>query len=187
MRYQPALVVLSLFGYAVAQGCGGSSDDTNPNDGGNDTTTVDSPTNDVAVMDTGTNDTGTDDTGSDAGTDSATDAGQDSGPNISIWMCGTATVTDCSQCTGFTEPCAYCNIMDASVLSGACVQTHTSCANVIPNGFQDCLCGDAGPCPENDQVCTAFGRCHTCEDTNTNNGLACHGGGTCDYADGGCL
>jgi hypothetical protein len=76
---------------------------------------------------------------------------------------------------------------DASVLEGRCTPMHQNCAGGIPNGFEDCRCQDASTCPEGYQICNANGRCHTCSDQNANNGLKCENGGTCDFADGGCL
>jgi hypothetical protein len=105
---------------------------------------------------------------------------------IAQWSCGSVKVSDCSQCIGFTQPCAYCNVQDASVITGSCVQTGTNCQNAIPQGFQDCPCADASTCIEAFQVCTAFGRCHTCTDSTQNNGLKCEDGLTCAADAGGC-
>ncbi len=185
MRFRASFLVVSFVSYAVAQGCGGSTDSQGPPDSSVDSSSNDTGNgNDTSTNDTGTNDTGT---GNDAGSD-ASDAGTDTGTTIGTWTCGNATVTDCSQCIGFTQPCVYCAVTDASVQSGACVQEHTNCFNGgIPNGFADCPCTAATQCPDDFQVCTQAGRCHTCEDNNGNNGLTCKNGGKCDAVDGGCL
>lgn len=173
--------------------CGGQTDtgDGGLGDGGG----VDSTTDVGSPNDGGGGDVSNDVSAGDSGPmDASVDASDGSvtmeAGNIGIWSCGTAMVTDCSMCTGFTQPCAYCNMADASDLRGACVQTGTNCAFSLPMGFQDCLCMTAATCPESYQVCQNFGgggRCHTCSDTNTNNGLTCQNGGKCDFADGGCL
>ena len=192
MRLRWLALTASCLGYAVVQ-CGG---DSGTGDGGPDATTdaptvdtsppQDSNTNEVVTNETGTNDSGTTDGGSDTGTSDASDGG--GGKTITSWSCGNTTVSNCTACVGFTQPCAYCNMADASDLVGACIQTGTNCFTTIPNGYQDCPCNmDASTCPESYQVCTNAGRCHTCSDNNTNNGLTCENGGKCDYADGGCL
>lgn len=177
--------------WALAQACGGDSG--TDIDGGDDGTVADVVTQpDNFVNDVVTNpDTGDDSSTADGGTDGATtdasdgSAGFDTG--IAQWTCGSVKVSDCSQCTGFTQPCVWCNFQDASVITGACVQTGTNCSNAIPQGFQSCLCpGDASTCPENFQICTNQGRCHTCTDSTFNNGLTCEDGKTCQIDAGGC-
>ncbi len=192
MRLRSAFLALTCVSWAFAQACGGDSgveidgstdgtvnDVTPPPDGNNDV---------VNIPDTGTTDGGGD-TGTTDGASDASDGGttqKDSG--IGSWTCGSVTVNDCSQCTGFTQPCAYCSSTDASVLKGVCTQLYTDCLNSIPQGYQDCPCtgGDASTCPEGYQVCINFGRCHTCTDNAQNTGLKCENGGTC-AADAGCL
>lgn len=181
---------LAFGGYGIAQGCGGS-DATIPD--GSDDVTV--PGNDGGQDVTQTNDTGTNDatTGGDGG---ATDGGStdsgvvDSGGGGVLLRCGDASVNDCAQCQGATQPCVYCNFLDASALTGVCTPLHQNCFNTVPQGFQDCVCvQDAGACPESYQVCSTSGggRCHTCSDNQTNTSLKCENGGTCNAADGGCL
>jgi hypothetical protein len=194
MRLRFICLLGSVACLGVAAACGGAdqlADDSGIDSGGNDATVDVTPPppdsgTDVTVDDTGTGDTGTGDTG-------ATDGGttQDSGVTIGTWKCGATTVTDCSQCTGYTQPCAYCNTLDASVVTGVCTQLNTSCFNnQIPQGYQDCNCADASDCIESYQVCVAFGQggghCHTCTDGTGNNGLTCNGGGTCAPDAGGC-
>ncbi len=191
-RVRLAWVVLSCVTYGLVR-CGGES--TGGDGGGPDVTTMDSPSpgpdasNDVAQQqDTGGNDTGTGSDASDAGTDSS-DGG---GSNINQWTCGTAVVTDCSLCIGHTQACVYCDNMDASVLSGICVEQGTGCGNTIPMGYNLCACPkDAGACPEPYQVCLPITMmnsvCDTCGAVTTTNGLTCENGGKCDAVDGGCL
>ena len=175
--------------WAFAQACGG---DTGTGiDGGDDGTVADvfqQP--DTSGADVATPDTGPDDssTGNDVTVTDASDGGTTIDTGIAQWNCGSVKVSDCSQCTGFTQPCAYCNFQDASVITGSCVQEGTNCANVIPQGFQDCPCiaGDASTCIEAFQVCTQQGRCHTCTDSTFNNGLKCEDGLTCQIDAGGC-
>jgi hypothetical protein len=193
MRARVLLVAISCVSWAIVEACGGSTDDTL--DGSTDGTTETTPPppdsggNDVVNPDdTGTGDTGTTDGGGDAMPTDASDGGaQDSGTTIGTWKCGATTVTNCSQCTGYTQPCVYCAVTDASVLSGVCTLINSNCYTTIPTGYGDCACADASTCPESYQVCTNFGRCHTCSDSTQNNGLSCENGGTCDSADGGCL
>jgi hypothetical protein len=193
MRFRSVILAVACASYAGVAACGGSTD-TGIDGGPDGSGPLDSTTNDVVQQqnDAGNdvvtvNDTGTGNDASDGGT-TIVDSG-----GIGSWQCGTAVVTDCSQCIGFTQPCVYCNVTDASDHIGTCVQTHTNCANGVTTQYQDCPCnaGDASACPESDQVCIQFtvnnGRCHTCSDQATNNGLTCENGGKCDYADGGCL
>ena len=132
-------------------------------------------------------DGGTDAASSDAAEDVATqDAAQDSGATEAgalAFACGTGTVSDCSQCSGMTQPCVYCG--SGSALAGKCVQRGTSCFNGAPNGFQLCSCQNASTCPESYQVCRN-GSCRTCTDSFNNAGQMCKGGGTCLPLDGGC-
>ena len=173
---------------AVAIACGGDDAVIDVPDSSSTDTSVDSP---LPPDDTGVPDTGTDpDTGvTDGGvTDGATTDGATDGGGIRL-RCGDASVTDCSQCNGATQPCVYCGTNDASVLTGLCTQFHQNIFNTIPNGFESCRCGpngDASACPTKYQICTTLNRCHTCSDQNTNNTLTCQGGGKCTYADGGC-
>jgi hypothetical protein len=189
MRLPSAFFTLTCVCWAFAQACGG---DSLIDDGGTDGTTndvaqqPDTSGNDVVTTDTGTDDTGTDTGTTDGSSTDASDGGVQQDTGIAKWQCGSVTVSTCSQCTGFTQPCAYCSTTDASVLSGVCTQTSTNCLNVIPQGFQDCPCADAATCPEAFQVCTQQGRCHTCTDNTTNNTLKCENGQTC-AADSGCL
>ncbi len=181
-----ALFLFFCFGgYGIAQGCGGS-DATIPD--GSDDVTI--PGNDSGGQDaTQQNDTGTTDGGGGDGS-TITDGGTtDSGGGSNVLLrCGDASVNDCSQCQGATEPCVYCGAFDASTMTGVCMAAHTNCFNNIPQGFNDCPCFfDASTCPESYQVCTQQGRCHTCEDNTTNAGLKCENGGTCNAVDGGCL
>ena len=192
MRLRFALVAVSCVCWSFAQACGGEAnvDIDGSTDGttGGDTNPPppqDSGGQDVVVADTGTQDTGTADAG-DGGTK------PDSSTSGLAYRCGLdgGTVTGCSQCAGNVQPCAYCQTLDASVLLGVCVPMHTDCySNAVPIGYTTCSCagGDAGACPESYQICNSFGRCHTCSDVYTNGGLKCENGGTCDYADGGCL
>lgn len=193
MRLPYALAALSCVCWSFAQACGGDGavdlDGSTDGTTGGDTVTPppDSGGQDVVVIDdTGTGDTGTTDAG-DAGTT------PDSSSGGLAYRCGFdgGTVTDCSQCVGATQPCAFCGTADASVILGVCTALHTNCFNAIPsNQYQDCPCpADAGACPESYQICATGGggRCHTCSDQNTNNGMKCENGGTCDYVDGGCL
>src|SRR5678815_3592434 len=168
MRVRLVFTGLVCVSWAFAQACGG--DPGTDTDGGSDGTLIDnfvpetSPNDVVTNPDTGPDDTGTGDTGSDVTTTDASDGGTTIDTGIAQWTCGSVKVTDCAQCTGFTQPCAYCGTQDASVLTGVCVQTGQNCFNTIPNGFQDCPCADAATCPEAFQVCTTNGRCHTCTD-----------------------
>lgn len=187
MRIRLISTSLLCASWALAQACGG---DTGTGlDGGDDGTVPDvfqQP--DTSGNDVVTNpDTGpVDDSGTDTGTTTdASDGGTTIDTGIAQWNCGSVKVSDCSQCTGFTQPCAYCNFQDASVITGSCVQQGTNCQAAIPQGFQDCPCADASTCIEGFQVCTAFGRCHTCTDNPQNNGLKCEDGLTCQ-ADAGC-
>ena len=191
MRVRLFFTSLVCVSWVFAQACGG---DSSTDDGGTDGTVNDVVTNPdtsgndvVTNPDTGPDDSGTTDTGTDGTTTSdASDGGTTIDTGIAQWTCGSVKVTDCSQCTGFTQTCAYCNLQDASVLSGVCVQTGANCANSIPQGYQDCTCADAATCPEAFQVCTQQGRCHTCTDNTFNNGLKCEDGLTCAADAGGC-
>jgi hypothetical protein len=191
MRVRLVFTGLVCVSWAFAQACGG---DSSTDDGGADGTTNDviqQPDNFVADVvtnpDTGGDDSSTSDGGTDGSTTSdASDGATTIDTGIAQWSCGSVKVSDCSQCTGFTQPCAYCNFQDASVLSGVCVQTGDNCANSIPQGYQDCVCADASTCPEAFQVCTQQGRCHTCSDMQTNNGLKCENALTCQYDAGAC-
>jgi hypothetical protein len=149
-------------------------------------------TQDFGVFDPKTADAGSDG-GADATSppDAAADAGTDAAPPTEAgaltFSCGPNNVSDCSQCAGFTQPCVYCQFGNPSVLAGRCVGFHQSCFQGTPNGFGFCQCNNtASTCPESYQVCHN-GSCRTCSDSNTNDGLTCQSGGTCDYADGGCL
>jgi hypothetical protein len=192
MRIRLMFTSLVCVSWAFAQACGG---DSGTDDGGSDGTTgndvitqPDIVTQDVVTNpDTGPDDTGVPDTGpGDTGPGDANDGGTTVDTGIAQWTCGSVKVADCSLCTGFTQPCAYCNTQDASVLSGVCVQTGQNCFNTIPNGYQDCPCADASTCPEGFQVCTNAGRCHTCTDSTQNNGLKCEDNLTCQIDAGGC-
>jgi hypothetical protein len=129
-------------------------------------------------------------TGDATSTDSATDAAkdvaqQDTGPVDAgplTFGCGTQTMSDCSQCNGFPQPCVYCGANSA--LAGRCVQQGTSCTFGAPAGFQVCGCANASACPESYQVCRN-GACRTCTDSVNNVGQSCKGGGTC-APDAGC-
>ena len=187
MRLRFAFFALTCVSWGLVQACGGDSGvDT---DAGQDVTVndVSQPPPDSSPPDVVTTpDTGTDaDTGDVVTTTDATT--QDSGANIGSWKCGSVTVADCSQCTGFFQPCAYCSVTDASVVTGVCTQIYTNCLNAIPNGYQDCPCtpGDASTCIEGYQVCSQQGRCHTCTDSVNNNTLKCENDLTC-AADAGC-
>lgn len=194
----------SLGSLVVAQACGG--DDSSNVDG-----SADGAPSDGTVADVNSNpDTGSD-TGSDTGTDTGTggDTGSDTGTGmdagggkITQWMCGNATVSDCTQCIGHTQPCVLCNTMDASDLQGSCVQSGTTCGvGGFMAQFQQCPCPtkDASACPEPFQVCYTTGGmfggsvCLTCGEPaggfmmNATNGLTCENGGKCDAVDGGCL
>jgi len=187
MRVRLFLTGVVCVSWAFGPGCGG---DSSTDDGGSDVTVNDVITQpDNFVDDVVTNpDTG-DDSSADGGTDGAITDASDGGTvidtGIAQWTCGSVKVSDCSQCTGFTQPCVWCNFQDASVITGACVQTGDNCSNSIPQGFQSCNCADASTCPEAFQICSGFGRCHTCTDNTTNNGLTCQNGQTC-AADAGC-
>jgi hypothetical protein len=181
---------LVFSGWGIAQGCGGV-DTSGLGDGSDDGTIADGPANnpDVAQQyDSGNpNDSGQggDGTTTEGG---ATDGGITDGGGSSVLLrCGDASVNDCAQCTGATQPCVYCGATDASATTGICTPMHTNCFNVIPNGFQDCPCVDASACPESYQVCTNVGRCHTCSDSFTNSGLKCENAGTCAFDSGSCL
>lgn len=177
-------------GYGIAQGCGGS-DVTIP-DGSDDGTVADGPGTDSGGQDVAQNDTGTTEAGGgdgSTGEGGSSDGGiTDAGSNT-LLRCGDASVNDCSQCQGATQPCVYCNFLDASVLTGVCTPLHQNCFNTIPQGFQDCVCQSPSACPEAYQVCSTSGggRCHTCSDNNNNTSLKCENGGTCNAVDGGCL
>jgi len=119
--------------------------------------------------------------------DAAKDVAQEdsgSGDAGLTFVCGAQSVSDCSQCSGMTQPCVYCG--SGSALAGKCVQRGTSCFNGAPNGFQLCSCQSASTCPESYQVCRN-GSCRTCTDSFNNAGQACMGGGTCSPVDGGCI
>jgi len=188
MRGRLVFLGFACLSWSLAPACGG--DGGTDIDGGDDGTVADVVQPDNFVNDVVTNpDTGDDssaaDTGTDGGVTDASDGSTGVDTGIAQWTCGSVKVTDCSQCTGFTQPCVWCNFQDASVITGACVQTGTNCSNVIPQGFQSCVCGDASTCPEAFQICSGFGRCHTCTDNTQNNGLTCQNGLTC-AADSGC-
>jgi hypothetical protein len=192
MRARFAFLVLPYAAYGLVQACGGSTgtgvdastDVTMGNDAPNNGN--DAATNDVSQpMDTGTTDTGSTD---------ASDGGVDSGSTgITTWGCGTATVTSCALCIGHTQECVYCADNDASALAGNCVEQGTGCVGAGPNGYETCTCpgGDAGECPESNQVCLKITNteydCLTCGEYNGTNGLTCTGGGKCDAVDAGCL
>ena len=183
---------LVFSGWGIAQGCGGA-DGSGLGDGSDDGTISDSPVNnpDVAQQNDGGNPNDTGQGGDGTTTEGgATDGGvTDGGGSNVLLRCGDASVNDCTQCVGATQPCVYCGVADASAQTGVCTPMHTSCLNAIPNvNFQDCPCTDASTCPESYQVCTSnFGRCHTCSDSFTNNGLKCENGGTCSFDSGSCL
>ena len=184
MRFRPAFLALSLCAFAAAQACGG--DDTVVTLDASTDTSIDTSTDDTGVPDTGPGqDSGGDDGATDGG---ATDGSKTDGGGGILLRCGDASVSDCAQCNGATQPCVFCGTNDASALQGLCTQLHQGCQSAIPNGFEDCRCanGDASVCPEKYQVCTGAARCHTCSDNNANNGLTCESGGKCTFADGGC-
>jgi hypothetical protein len=190
MRGRLAFLGVVCGSWVLVQACGG--DAGTDLDGGGDVTVNDVNQPDNFVSDVVTNpDTGDDGSAGDAsdgGTADASDGATTIDTGIAQWSCGSVKVSDCSQCTGFTQPCAYCGVQDASALTGVCVQTGTNCLNAIPNqGVEDCVCtpGDASTCPEAFQVCTTNGRCHTCTDSTQNNGLKCENATTCQ-ADAGC-
>ncbi len=195
MRWTAFLLGLSCVCWSLTQACGGDTgsglDGSTDGTVGND---VNNPPPDSGGQDVvNNNDTGTSDTGTnDTGTSDASDGGTITDSGIA-YRCGdSGTVTDCSQCTGFIQPCVYCAFTDASVHEGICTPFHTNCFNALPpnSAFVDCPCNnDASTCPESYQVCVGGGggRCHTCSDQTGNNGLKCENGGTCDYTDGGCL
>jgi hypothetical protein len=184
MRARSAFVVLSWVPFAVVQACGGDdSIGPGPLDGSTDATVDSTARSDSAPPGDGsTADSGTPDT-------SVADASDGSPPPPINYACGDASVTDCTMCTGMTQPCLYCST-DASTTTGLCTTFHTNCFNSLPSGFQDCPCmGDAAVCPASYQVCYVTkggGTCHTCSDQSGNNMLVCESGGTCNYADGGC-
>ena len=190
MRLRLLVVMGSLVSFGVFQACGGDDTLDGGADGSPPDATVD---NFVPPPDSGNDatpppdDSGTVDA-SDGSASDASDGGsaQDGGTTIATWQCGATTVSDCAQCTGFTQPCAYCNMQDASVVSGVCTLIHSNCLNSIPQGYQDCTCQDASTCPESYQVCTLQGRCHTCSDSTQNNTLKCENGGTCTPEAGTC-
>ena len=188
MRLRLAFLLVSSVScsaWLFTQGCGG--DTTTTDDGGNDGTTG-GDTNPPPPNDSGSdvitqNDTGAPDTG---GGDGGTQP-DGSSSNVSF-RCGigpeAGTVSDCSQCQGFPEPCVYCGFQDASVMTGTCHVANGSCFQGAPNGFGLCPCngGDASTCPEAYQVCRQGGNfysCRTCSDSTNNGGLSCQGGGTC--------
>jgi hypothetical protein len=183
-----ALVGVSTIG---AVRCGGDNgvnlDASTDGTSGNDSPSVGDASNDVGMG----NDTST---GNDTGTSDASDGGaMDTGSTgITNWGYGTATVSDCSQCVGHTQPCVYCGTADASSLAGNCVQQGTGCYGGAPTGYGICTCagGNVALCPEAYQVCLAFGQghyCLTCGEFNQTNGLTCENSGKCDAMDGGCL
>ncbi len=192
MRSRAALMILcsiSCGAWLATQGCG---DNTVTTDGGNDGTTgndgnnppPDSGNQDVAQQDTGVPDTG----GGDASDGGVLPDGSSTGLSFSCGNDG-GTVTDCAQCTGATQPCVYCEIVDASVHAGECRPFGSSCNfnPTPPTGFAGCPCfNDASTCPESYQVCRNA-TCRTCSDSTNNNGLKCQSGGTCDNVDGGCI
>lgn len=181
MRVRSAfLAVIGVF-WGLVQACGG--DPGTDLDGGADATV------DVfQESDTGTDVVTDPDTGADvadAGSD-VTDASTGRDTGITHWTCGTAKVTDCAQCIGFTQPCVYCDIQDASTITGVCVQSGTNCVTAVPTiQHVDCACSDASTCPEAFQICTSTGRCHTCTDSTANDGLTCEDGTKC-AVDAGC-
>jgi len=120
---------------------------------------------------------------SDAGSDGTTNGGV-----ITSWVCGPASVADCSKCAGYPQPCAYCNAFDASDLVGVCTTLHSTCLNAIPNNHTECTCltGSASACPEGYEICDDMHFCHTCSDNASNEGRTCQNGNKCHY-DGGCL
>jgi len=196
MRLRFVWLGVSILSLGVAGACGGA--DATGDDGGTDSGTGEDATLDSAPppQDGSTDDVvTTPDSSADDGatTTDANDGGsaQDTGVAIGIWKCGATTVTDCAQCTGYTQPCAFCGVADASAVTGVCTLINDNCVNYVPQGYQDCTCGDASQCIESYQVCTQFGRCHTCTDNGAtqggNGGLACTGGGTCHPLEGGCF
>ena len=184
MRVRIVFLALSCFSFGLVQACG--DDTTTPPDGSTDGTVTDAPGADVVAQDTGTQDTGTGDsaTGDSGGNDGGT---TDSGGGSLSYVCDVdgGTVTSCAQCTGFTQPCAYCDTADASNVVGHCVAQGGNCAAAAPNNFGACGCGtDAGNCPESYEVCRSQS-CRTCGENQTN-GLACKGGGSCTSNTGTC-
>jgi hypothetical protein len=199
MRFHLLFLVGTVAALGCVEACGGDTTDGGADSGGPDTTTTDvtppidtgtdtttttdAPDDTTTVTDTGTTDGG--------GTDASDGGAQDSGlVTLTSWQCGSVTVSDCTQCTGYTQPCVYCatGFQDAAAYTGVCVITHSNCLNAIPNGYQDCPCNnDASTCVESYQICNNQNRCHTCEDNNNNTGLTCQNGGTCNATDGGCL
>ena len=180
MRVRIVLVALSCFSFGLVQACG--DDTTTPPDGSTDGTVNDAPGQDVVTQDTGTQDTGTGDSATGDG------GGTDGGGGTLTYVCDVdgGTVTSCAQCTGFPEPCAYCDTADASNVVGHCLQQGQNCGGGAPNNFGACGCGtDAGNCPESYQVCRAQG-CRTCGESGNTDGLACKGGGSCTANTGTC-
>src|SRR5260221_1937062 len=114
---------------------------------GDDVTTIPDASIDATVDSTPGNDSGgqdvvVTDTGNDTGTNDASDGGtvSDGGGALSH-QCGDASVASCASCSGATQPCAFCQVIDASVLLGVCAATHTNCSAVIPaSSFQNCPC-----------------------------------------------
>jgi hypothetical protein len=134
---------------------------------------------DASTSGDATNDTGSSDAAKDV---VAQDTGGGDAGGLTF-ACGTQNMSDCSQCTGMTQPCVYCG--SGSALAGRCVQQGTSCTFGAPNGFQVCQCQNASTCPESYQVCRN-GSCRTCTDSFNNAGQTCKSGGTCAPNDGGC-
>ncbi|HSQ64446.1 MAG TPA: hypothetical protein VLM85_14580 [Polyangiaceae bacterium] len=179
--------------WMFAQGCGG---DTSPADDGGSDGTTGGDSNPPPPQDSGGDvnpgDTGAPDTGpGDAGDGGVQPDGASSNVSFRCAVDG-GTVTDCSQCQGFPQPCVYCETADASTLTGQCRTMGTSCFQNAPQGYGACPCsaGDASTCPESYQVCRSFANnpysCRTCSDSTNNNGLTCQNGGTCNNVDGGC-
>lgn len=184
MRIRHAFLLLSLVPFALVEACGGDDAASNP---GPDGSVGDTSTRTDTSVPQGDSSTGMDTGSSDSAVGDAADASTPPGVK---YECGPdASVSDCTMCTGKTQPCVYCNNVDASTMTGVCTTFHTNCANSAPTGFADCRCGgDASACPESYQICTAGnnGRCHTCSDQPGNNTLTCESSGKCNYADGGC-
>ena len=179
------LLASSIGGVALVQACSGD-DNVTTGDGGPDATA--DTTLDVAPPNDAAQDSGATDSASDTGTGG--DSGSDTGTATGLqYKCGTSTVSDCASCTGKTQSCVYCGLLDASALEGVCVAQGTPCLGGAVTTFTDCSCTTAADCPEAFQVCVGPGKntvCQTCGDNGGTGGQKCKSGGTCDAVDGGC-